>query len=778
MANGPSGDPVIKDLVLVGGGHSHVAVLKRFGMRPLPGVRITLVSRNTETPYSGMLPGLVAGHYTADEAHIDLVPLTRFAGARFLCDEVTGFDPVAKTVMLARRPPLSYDVLSINSGSTPALAAAAGTDETSTPVKPIDGFLARFEALLERIGAGAAVAGNGPAPGAAGSGANSAQRSVPGAAVGGARPRIAVVGGGAGGVELVLSVQRRLGVSGVDAELALLTDTPDVLVTLSARARARFRRILAERGIAVHTQTRAVDARDGMLRTEGGRELEADAVLWVTDAAAPPWIAVSGVAVDERGFLLVDGTLQSVSHADVFAAGDAAAMRATPRPKSGVVAVRQGPVLARNLRRALLGRRLTKYRPQRAFLNLIGTGDDYAVAARGPWSAEGRWVWRWKQGIDRRFMRKYQELPPMEHKRRRAVPAALLNELPPALRDADMRCGGCGAKLGAEALRAALDSLGTRPREDVVVGLEAPGDAALVAVPAGKLAVLSIDGFRPMLDDPYLFGRITANHCLGDLYAVGADAQTALANVTLPLWPEAKLVAELRQMLAGALEELHAAGAELVGGHTGEGAELTLGFAVTGHVAPSRALGKHGLAAGDALVLTKPLGTGTLLAANMHARARGRWIDGAVAAMLQSNRAAVEILRAHGVTACTDVTGFGFACHLLEMVGEEPLDVALDLDALPVLDGAFETLRAGFPSTLHAANERAARAALIDDTLAAHARFALLFDPQTAGGLLAGIAHARAQDCVAALAAAGYARAAVIGRVAGRSHLRPRLLLS
>jgi selenide,water dikinase len=729
--------PVIKDLVLVGGGHSHVAVLKAFGMRPLPGVRITLVSRNTATPYSGMLPGLIAGHYSADEAHIDLVPLTRFAGARFLRDEITGFDPVAQTIELAQRPAIAYDVLSLNSGSTPALSALALAHPASIAVKPIDRFLAQWQALLARL----------------------AQRTAP--------AHIAIVGGGAGG-GLVLAAQRRVHALGLEASFALFTDTADVLMAHAARVRARFRRILAARNVTVHTQARVLASAAGRLETEGGRELAFDAVLWVTDAAAAPWIAASGIAVDERGFALVDAYLRSVSHANVFAAGDTAAMSVAPRPKSGVFAVRQGPHLARNLRRALLGERLHPYRPQRRFLSLIGTGEDYAVASRGAWSAEGRWVWRWKQRIDRAFMRKYQALPAMQPAATRRIPAALLRHVPAKLRADAMRCGGCGAKVGAETLRAALAGLGVQPRPDVVVGLHAADDAAVVAIPEGALAVLSIDAFRPMLDDPYVFGQIAANHCLGDLFAVGAEAQTALATVTLPLWPEAKLVAELHHMLAGAIEVLHENGAELVGGHTGEGAETSLGFAVTGYVDRERILPKRGLAPGDALILTKPLGTGTILAANMHARARGAWVDAAVATMLQSSRSAAAILRAHGAKACTDVTGFGLLGHLLEMIGDSPLDVALDLDALPIIDGALETLHAGFPSTLHETNERAAQSALIEDAVTCHACFPLLFDPQTAGGLLAGIPRERASACLAALAARGYERSALIGSVLPR----------
>ena len=214
-----------------------------------------------------------------------------------------------------------------------------------------------------------------------------------------------------------------------------------------------------------------------------------------------------------------------------------------------------------------------------------------------------------------------------------------------------MRCGGCGAKVSADVLAAALADIDTVPRDDVVVGLEAPDDAAMISVPANRLSVLSVDGFRPMIDDPWLFGRITANHCLGDVYAMGAEPQAAMTMATLPVWPEEKLVDELRQMLLGALYVFDREGVSLVGGHTGEGTELTLGFTVTGLIEPDRALRKSALQAGDLLVLAKPLGTGTLLAADMRGRIRGRWLQAAIESMLVSCRTAGAVFRRYGAHA-------------------------------------------------------------------------------------------------------------------------------
>ena len=731
--------PVIKDLVLLGGGHSHIAVLKSFGMQPIPGVRLTLISRDIETAYSGMLPGLIAGHYSFDQAHIDLVPLARFAGARFFHDEVTGIDPVARTVSLMNRPPVSYDLLSLNTGSTPSVHEVDGAGDHVVPVKPINRFLGHWENLRERLseyGAGA---------------------------------RIGVVGGGTGGVELCLAVHHALTTQPDPPEglsLELLTADGEILQEHPRSVASRFRRILAERGIEVHVDTRVTQVMPNTLVDSAGRKFRFNEILWVTQAGAPTWLSSSGIQVDEHGFMLVTDCLQSQSHDSVFGAGDVVAMTNHPRPKAGVFAVRQGRPLTENLRRYLLKRLLTRYRPQRRFLKLVSTGDRYAVASRGRWSAEGRWVWRWKDWIDSRFMAKYQVLPEME-------PGDKTPEIPTPLRDPGigddtgdpMRCGGCGAKVSADVLEAALAHIPTVSRDDVVVGLEAPDDAAMIAVPPDRLSVLSVDGFRPMIDDPWLFGRITANHCLGDVHAMGAQPQAAMTMATLPVWPEEKLVDELRQMLLGALHVFDREGVALVGGHTGEGAELTLGFTVTGLIEPGLALRKSTLRGGDLLMLTKPLGTGTLLAADMRGKARGRWLQAAIDSMLLSCRTAGEVLARHGANACTDITGFGLAGHLLEMLGDAPLGALIDLDTLPVLPGAIKSVETGIFSTLQPKNERFAAQVEANARLSERGEYALLFDPQTAGGLLAGVPRESAQECLTELTAQGYPDTAVIGEI-------------
>jgi selenide,water dikinase len=743
--------PVLRDIVLVGGGHSHVVVLRRFAMRPIPGVRLTLICRDTHTPYSGMLPGYVAGHYDYDQVHIDLSRLAAFAGARFLRDEAVGLDRARRLVLCRDRPPVPYDQLSINIGSTPQVGVVPGASENAVAVKPIHRFNERWLALLQRL-----RAQTGPAT-------------------------LAVVGGGAGGVELLLAMQYRLRRERAEAggdpdalHFHLFTAGNSVLPTHNRRVQRIFASRLAARGVQVHTGARVERVEGRTLHAANGESLEADEIIWVTQAGGAPWLRDTGLALDERGFLQVRDTLQSLNDDRVFAAGDIASMLNHPREKAGVFAVRQGPPLARNLRLAVAGETPRPYRPQRRWLALISTGDRHAVASRGALGFSGNWVWRWKDHIDRRFMARFNDLPVMPESAAGPGEQLMLEdaERAQAMSALAMRCSGCGAKVGADLLARSLARLNPITREDVLVGLAQPDDAAVLRVPPGKAAVHTVDFFRAFIDDPYRFGRIAANHALGDLFAMGAEPQSAMAIATLPPGLDSKVEDTLFQLLAGAVSVLNEAGCALVGGHTGEGSELALGFSLSGLVdAQGKGLlRKGGMRPGDRLILTKPLGTGTLLAAHARLAARGRWIDAALASMEQSSAQAAQCLIEHGASACTDVTGFGLLGHLDEMARASNLRYQLDLTALPVLDGAVECLQRGFVSSLQASNARRAPEPVPSWVRTRPERYPLLFDPQTAGGLLASVSPEHSTACVAALRAAGYVQASEIG-VVGRNTL-------
>jgi selenide,water dikinase len=719
-----------KDLVLVGGGHTHALALRMLAMKPIAGLRITLVSPASHTPYSGMLPGLVAGHYSFEQTHIDLARLCQWAGVRFLTAQVTGLDPIARQLSLAGRPPINYDLVSIDIGSQPELDSVPGARAHATPVKPVADLWQRWRGLQARVLAQTAAVDC----------------------------RVAVVGGGAGSVELAMAMARRL--AGKAIAIDLWCGGPEILESYNTRARRAVMAALQWQGIAVHLNARVQRVEQGCLVMSDGARPVYDELFWCTGAAAAPWVASSGLQTDERGFLAVRDTLQSLDDERVFGAGDIATQVNHPRPKAGVYAVRQGPVLAHNLRALLLHKPLSNHRPQLRFLSLISLGGKQATADRGPFSATGQWVWRWKDRIDRKFMARFEHLP-------NSMSVASWGRLPElAGAQRQQPCGGCGAKVGADALGNALAQLSLQYPEHCRGGGD---DAAAIPSAGASPVVQRLDVLREMVADPGLMARIAANHALSDLYACGARPVSALAAITLPFAGSSILQRELQQLLAGALHEFAAADCCLTGGHSMQGPELSLGFVVNGiPLAQDRhLLSKRGLAPGDALVLTKPLGTGTLFAAHMQLLADGRDISGAVESMLQSNAVAAELAVAHGASACTDITGFGLLGHLLEMLDTDRC-ARLQLARLPVLSGALQQLRGGIVSTMHASNARAGevlrREGQVDE-----ARLQMLFDPQTSGGLLIGIAADRAQALRDALQQRSYAQAEIIGQV----ELRP-----
>lgn len=366
----------VKQLLLIGGGHSHVEVVRRFGSAPPRGAEVVLASPDRYTTYSGMLPGHIAGHYDFHDCHIDLEHLCRVARVTFERAEVTALDLASRRACFRDGRERTFDVLSLDAGSAPDTTSAPGSLDFTVRVKPVAALLAAWERMC------------------------AAARRAP--------QRIVIVGGGAGGVELAAAMRHRLQADGaVATSLSVVTDTPVILPRHPPAARRVFERLFAQHGVALFCARRAVKVEAGTLHLEDGTRLDADWIVWSTAASAHAWLRSSGLHTNARGFVTVENTLRSVSHPHVFASGDCASVVDYVLPKSGVYAVRQGPTLASNLRRTMMGEPLLRYSPQRRALALISTGGRHAVASWGGIAFSGGWVWRWKDRIDRRFMATY-----------------------------------------------------------------------------------------------------------------------------------------------------------------------------------------------------------------------------------------------------------------------------------------------------------------------------------------------------------------------------------
>ena len=713
-----------KQLLLVGGGHSHVTVIKQLGMRPIPGVKVTLVTPSLKTPYSGMLPGCIAGHYQASDIYIDLAKLCQAASIDWVLDEICGVDPGQQTVTFSHRPSLQYDVLSLDVGITPDTRGLSGDIHLITPVKPIASFIDRWQDCLQRL--------------------------TP-------EDSIAVVGGGAASVEIALAIaaalnskrraQGETGQRGIACkDVHLISASEHILSEAPSRARRAIIRALDQYGVRLTTGVHVTGYEQRVLQGANGASIPASEVIWATGARPMPWLEGSGLDLDEHGYVLLAPTLQSVSHPNVFAAGDTASMAMDPRPKAGVYAVRQGPTLAANLRAYLESQSLNSYKPQSQHLALIALGEQRAVGFKNGVSFSGHWVWRMKDRIDRRFLAQFNDWPGMS------------SRLPSSHND-QMRCLGCGSKVPATRLKQVLGERSSALTYD---------DAHAFSDTAGELWLQTIDQIRPLVPDLYLLGKIGLIHAASDIYAMGGEVVSVLANLSIAE-SEGRVADNLfAQLSAGGFDQASAEGFTIHGGHSTEGLETQVGYAVTGCLLGASVQSKRGLRVGDVLVLTKPLGVGLIFAAAMQRQIESGAIEAAIQAMLQSNRKAVSAVNGLDVSAMTDVTGFGLAGHLSEMVQGEEKGVAIDFNALPVLPGVDRLLaQTSVESSLSPHNRAAVDGWLkprissaSDDT-----KLRLLFDPQTSGGLLIGIAPADVDLCLEQLRGAGYVEAVAMGEV-------------
>ncbi len=700
--------PLIHDLVLVGGGHSHALVLRMWAMNPLAGVRLTLINPDPIAPYTGMLPGLIAGHYTRPEMMIDLVRLARFAGARLILDRATGIDPARQEIALAGRPPLPYDLASLDIGATSDLPDLPGFAEHTVSAKPLGTYAARWEKFVAR--------------------------ALP-------APRLVIIGGGVGGIELALASAHRLRIGGAQPHITVLQSGPEALPALGKTARAKLLATCKAQGIAVIPNAHAIRADTTGVMLADGTHIASDFTLTVAGARPHPWLADTGLDLHD-GFITTSETLRS-SAPRIFAAGDCAGLAHARRPKAGVFAVRAAPILLHNLRATLTGDALRPFHPQKDYLKLISLGSQSALADKWGLQAGGPWLWRLKDRIDRKFMARFETFPAMPTA---MLPAHSAQGLAAALAEKPL-CGGCGAKVGPSGLAATLRALPRPRRADVISG---PGDDAAQLRAGDAIQVITTDHLRSFTSDPRLMARITAIHALGDIWAMGAAPQAALAQITLPRLSPDLQSRYLAEIMAEAAQVFTAAGADVVGGHTSIGAELTIGFTITGLT--RHPITKGGAKPGDALLLTKAIGSGTIMAAEM-ALARlpdlllGEAVAAAFAAMTRSSAQAAAILAPHA-NAMTDVTGFGLAGHLMEILDASSCGATLRLSQIPTLPGADSLASAGHASSIAPANRAAVLRRITGPVTA---KTALLYDPQTSGGLLATVPAELAETLLTAL---------------------------
>lgn len=724
------------DLILIGGGHAHVSVLRSFGIKPIPGLRITLISDVLDAPYSGMLPGFVEKSWQFNDMHIHLPSLCQFASARLIHAQVEDIDLSKQQISIRNHAPMTYDFLSLNSGAVPDLSSIPGADEHAITVKPISHFLEQLPTDLS------------------------------------GKTQFSVIGGGAAGSELALALRKRYQDRGSALSIQLFSRADRLVPQAPRRVSKVIEKACERQHITIHHEADVTSIKKAAVTTSTA-SYASDFHFIVTGVKPAKWVHRLSCSQDESGFILTRKTLQLKEYDNVFAAGDIAQIEGESRPKAGVFAVRAGPILAKNIRNLLEGQSLFHYHPQTHYLAIIGLSNAEAIAYRGSLAFKGKWVWLLKKWIDKKFMDKFNILPQMKQ----PVPhyPKTIQHMRPKTAENIIYCSGCGSKAGPAILKTALQdacdiakTLGANPKYLPTLN-ELSDTAPLIwdkPLSASQQLIQSIDTISQHISDPFIFGRVAALHAMSDIFVSGGKMHSASAHITLLRGSEEIQQRDLTSKLAGAMLECAAHGAKLIGGHTIASEEAAMGLAVTGITQKARK--KQPMPAEDlALILTKPLGIGVILAGTMKSAVPSNALAATYQTMLQSNFHAAQTLIGYGSVAMTDVTGFGLAPHLLQLIERFPgLSVSVQLEQLPFLPHAVELSCAGIQSSLFRQNRSAIQTASAYERKKESqlkCKEEVCFDPQTSGGVLALLPQSSAKAAISALQEAGYMHAKIIG---------------
>ncbi|WP_077023343.1 selenide, water dikinase SelD [Fuerstiella marisgermanici] len=741
-----------RHLVLLGIGHTNAHIVRQWGMNPIADVDLTCISDRSVATYSGMLPAALAGQIPTRDMEIDLVRLCASVNARLIIGTVTGLDSNRQVLHFADRPSVPFDVLSVGIGSVPTDDGVHIEGDSLIRIKPMQTFLQRLDVTVNK-----ALKRRTSMEVTPRSGEHNAGQTSP------APLKIVVVGSGAAGTEITFCLPGFIqSKTDVPFELQIVTRSDAILPGVTSGLRDRAAAELKRRGVAVHRNATITHVDDTAVTLQDGQKIVADIVIWATGASPPELLSQLNLPLTGSGFLATEANLRSTSGAPIFAVGDTGSIVSEKVPKAGVYAVRQGPVLWDNIKALLAAKPLSNYEPQSSFLKLLNTGDGKAIGEWKGFSFGGRFAMKLKHYIDSKFMKMYQVSGSMKA-------------------DTDMmQCKGCGCKLGSQTLNTALRSsfalneaasaseITTAADQQSNIDQAIPADDAAVITTDGGRIIATTDFFTNPVNDAFLFGRIAALHSASDIVAMGATATAALANVVLPEGDTAAQQTALHDFLAGARHEFAQMNADIVGGHTIVGPRWEAGFTVIGNPPATPLLQKGSLQIGDMLYLTKPLGIGVLLAAHMRSQCAARDYESLIAAMLQPQHMLAKLATDCGITAATDVTGFGLAGHLVEMLQASHQSATLNLKDLQLLPGAAAAFDAGIESTL-APNNRAVEQHL---TAAADVQsrpeYRALFDPQTCGGLLLGVPKPLVQKFETAMVEADLTTAIAIGEVVNK----------
>lgn len=672
-------------IVLAGAGHANIQCLKMMVMRPLNGVQVILISDSDSAPYSGMLPGYMMGKYSLDEIHFNLWKLTAQAGAMFIKDKIEKIDPVNKLVSFqSGRSPILYDVLSVNIGITPTHIESIYS-QNIIAMKPISHFVQKWDSALEKMRHSDSLS-------------------------------IAIIGGGPAGIETASALSENIKMMNRSHRLSLFHQGKNLLIDMPAKAQRIVEKNLTNQKIKVELNSKIVRIENDCLIFNEEKSEKFDLIFLATHAQAPIVFKNSGLKTNAQGFLSVSSKLQSEEFPEIFAAGDCIDFSSHPLPKAGVFAVRQGMILSNNVRqfaRFKRDARLLDYIPQKNFLKLIHIDGKKILASRGSFASAKAIYWPWKKWIDQRFMNRFGDLP---------------FTMPEMVRKHEEvnTCGGCGAKVSNALLSEVIALL----KLDYSNELPKTVEDCYPVNDQSPHQLVSVDGLRAFLQDPFFFGSISALHALSDLWASGAKPHSLVVSVGLAHRDTALQRNFLIQVMSGILNVCKKHQIILANAHTFENAEDHLSITVIGKQT-QKLIRKTGNKAGNVLLMSKQLGTGIGLHSVMKAAIGFSDISLLLSSLLTENK--LEDSQLACIDSGTDITGFGLIGHLIELIKGQRISLEVDTGKVKLLPFAERLLAEGNRSFLIDKNKKAFQTYC-------HGQFSEVFyDPQTNGPLVVSI---------------------------------------
>ena len=673
-----------KDIILVGAGHANIEVLRAFANKPLHGYRITLISDKSMAIYSGMVPGYIAGRYSLEEICIDLVKLSYRLNFRLIIAKVQNISALKKLIYLDKRPAISFDYLSINLGIMSKTSSIEGAKKYAISLKPIS----QIETKLSKI------------------------TRIKSSTI---NKSIVLIGAGAAGTEVSLALRERFRKENYFPKIFILSNHGGVLKGYNKKAQNIMLMSLKKNNIQLITDVSVNKIYRNRVIYNRNKVITNTFVILSTSAAPLKLFSKTDLKLSEKGFIQVDSYLKCIGRNNIFAAGDNADILGKSLDKAGVYAVRQGRILARNIRRSILNKKLRAYVPQKSYLSLIGISKDLALGAKLGFAIKSNLIWKIKEYIDRNFIRRY-SLNNLN------LNNEFIDSEDPY--DHDMQCDGCGSKLPVRILNKIFKDNITKGSYDAD------------KIPTSNNLYQSIDAISSIVQDPYILGKIAAKHALNDIYASCCKPIAAQMLISLPPSKIRINERDLYQISQGALSMLKKNNCKLNGGHSfnSNNDQTLVGFSVIGRKIPLKKISSNKK---SDIILTGKIGSAACMSGIKQNLLSGSYYEELLEDMQKNDKEISSVISNYNIRSITDISGYGLAIHLYNLLLRDKKlpGFLIDLDKIPLYEGAKVAFRNKIFSSLAASNKK-----FIDKKLIIKNKkqniLPLLYDPQTSGGFI------------------------------------------